>query len=158
MHDIGQLKNLTYLNLHHTNISDVGLEKLHDLQHLRHLYLWGTQVSDAGVQRLQAARPDLEITRGLMPASLDSMRIQLSENLLKATVHNPEQEEAEEEIEVEYKGEEFEIGFNVSYFIDALAAIKADAVQVHFIDANHSCLLNGVGDQVSKYVIMPMRL
>jgi len=86
------------------------------------------------------------------------MRIQLSENLLKATVHNPEQEEAEEEIEVEYKGEEFEIGFNVSYFIDALAAIKADAVQVHFIDANHSCLLNGVGDQASKYVIMPMRL
>ncbi|NNF96791.1 MAG: DNA polymerase III subunit beta [Halobacteria archaeon] len=86
------------------------------------------------------------------------MRLQLSDNLLKATVHNPEQEEAEEEIEVQYKGEEFEIGFNVSYFIDALAAIKTDAVQVHFIDANHSCLVNGVEDTASKYVIMPMRL
>ena len=86
------------------------------------------------------------------------MRIQLSNNLLKATVHNPEQEEAEEEIEVQYTGDEFEIGFNVSYFIDALAAIKTNEVQVHFIDANHSCLVNGVNDQTSKYVIMPMRL
>ena len=86
------------------------------------------------------------------------MRIQLSDNLLKATVHNPEQEEAEEELEVQYTGEEFEIGFNVAYFIDALAAIKAETVQVHFIDANHSCLVNGENEIASKYVIMPMRL
>jgi DNA polymerase-3 subunit beta len=86
------------------------------------------------------------------------MRLQVSENLLKATVHNPEQEEAEEEVEVQYSGEEFEIGFNVAYFIDALAAIKTNDVQVHFIDANHSCLVNGVDDSASKYVIMPMRL
>jgi len=86
------------------------------------------------------------------------MRIQLSENQLKATVHNPEQEEAEEELEVQYQGDDFEIGFNVSYFIDALAAIKGDRVQVHFTDANHSCLVNGTDDQASRYVIMPMRL
>ena len=86
------------------------------------------------------------------------MRLQLSENLIKATVHNPEQEEAEEELEVEYSGDEFEIGFNVAYFIDALAAIRSDTVQVHFIDANHSCLVNGEKDSTSKYVIMPMRL
>ena len=86
------------------------------------------------------------------------MRLQLSDNLLKATVHNPEQEEAEEELEVSYSGEEFEIGFNVAYFIDALAAIKSDDVEVHFIDANHSCLVNGKDDLASKYVIMPMRL
>jgi DNA polymerase-3 subunit beta len=86
------------------------------------------------------------------------MRLQLSNNLIKATVHNPEQEEAEEEVEVQYSGDEFEIGFNVAYFIDALAAIKTDSVQVHFIDANHSCLVNGVNDVSSKYVIMPMRL
>ena len=86
------------------------------------------------------------------------MRLQLSNNLIKATVHNPEQEEAEEEVEVQYTGDEFEIGFNVAYFIDALAAIKTDKVQVHFIDANHSCLVNGIDDPASKYVIMPMRL
>ena len=86
------------------------------------------------------------------------MRLQLSNNQLKATVHNPEQEEAEEELEVQYQGDEFEIGFNVSYFIDALAAIKGDQVQVQFTDANHSCLVNGADDTASRYVIMPMRL
>ncbi len=86
------------------------------------------------------------------------MRLELSPNQLKATVHNPEQEEAEEELEVQYSGEEFEIGFNVSYFIDALAAIKADQVQVNFTDANQSCLIHGLGDDSCKYVIMPMRL
>lgn len=86
------------------------------------------------------------------------MRIQLSDNQLKATVHNPEQEEAEEELVVEYQGDDFEIGFNVSYFIDALAAIKDAKVLIQFTDANHSCLVNGIDDKASHYVIMPMRL
>lgn len=86
------------------------------------------------------------------------MRIQLTNNQLKATVHNPEQEEAEEELSVQYQGDDFEIGFNVSYFIDALAAIKEEKVQIQFTDANHSCLVNGLDDKASRYVIMPMRL
>ena len=86
------------------------------------------------------------------------MRLQVSNNLLKATVHNPEQEEAEEELEVSYQGEEFEIGFNVSYFIDALAAIKGENVEVKFTDANQSCLVNESNDETCRYVIMPMRL
>lgn len=86
------------------------------------------------------------------------MRLTLSPNLLKATVHNPEQEEAEEEIEVDYSGEDFEIGFNVSYFLDALSALKSDQVSIGMIDANHSCLIQGDDDANSRYVIMPMRL
>jgi len=86
------------------------------------------------------------------------MRLQVSNNLLKATVHNPEQEEAEEELEVQYQGDDFEIGFNVSYFIDALAAIKENAVEVKFTDANQSCLVNAKDDTTCRYVIMPMRL
>lgn len=86
------------------------------------------------------------------------MRISFSENLLRATVHNPEQEEAEEEIEVEYHGDEFEIGFNVSYLLDALNAVKTDSAELYFTDANHSCLICGVGDEQSRYVVMPMRL
>ena len=86
------------------------------------------------------------------------MRLQVTENMLKATVHNPEQEEAEEELEVNYQGDEFEIGFNVSYFIDALAAIKGEKVEVKFTDANQSCLLNESNDETCRYVIMPMRL
>ncbi len=86
------------------------------------------------------------------------MRISFSENLIRATVHNPEQEEAEEEIEVEYHGEEFEIGFNVSYLLDALNAVKTEDAELYFTDSNHSCLICGVGDVKSRYVVMPMRL
>ena len=86
------------------------------------------------------------------------MRLTLSANQLKATVHNPEQEEAEEEVEVSYDGDEFEIGFNVSYFLDALSALKSDQVTIGMIDANHSCLIQGNEDRNSRYVIMPMRL
>lgn len=86
------------------------------------------------------------------------MRLQLSNNELKATVHNPEQDEAEEVIEVNYSGDEFEIGFNVAYLLDALSAIKSDEVVMQLTDSNHSCLVFGTDDVNSKYVVMPMRL
>ncbi len=86
------------------------------------------------------------------------MRLQLSENQLKATVHNPEQDEAEEIIDVTYSGDEFEIGFNVAYLLEALNAIKSDDVVMQLTDSNHSCLLFGIDDVDSKYVVMPMRL
>lgn len=86
------------------------------------------------------------------------MRLQLSKNQLQATVHNPEQDEAEEVIEVEYSGDEFEIGFNVAYLLDALNAIKSEEVVMQLTDSNHSCLLFGSDDVDSKYVVMPMRL
>lgn len=86
------------------------------------------------------------------------MRLQLSENQLTATVHNPEQDEAEEFIEVSYSGDEFEIGFNVAYLLDALSAIKSEEVVMQLTDSNHSCLVFGLDDVDSKYVVMPMRL
>ena len=86
------------------------------------------------------------------------MRFQLEPGLLRASVNNPEQEEAEEEIEVDYNEEGFEIGFNIGYFMDALNVIRTDTVSVLFTDSNHSCLVKGVNDNQSQYVIMPMRL
>jgi len=86
------------------------------------------------------------------------IRLQLQQNLLKATVHNPEQEEAEEELEVAYEGEEFEIGFNVSYLLDALAALKSEQVSVTMTDSNSSCLIEGAEEPNCQYVVMPMRL
>ena len=86
------------------------------------------------------------------------MRFQLEAGLLRASVNNPEQEEAEEEIEVDYKEDSFEIGFNIGYFMDALNVIRTDQVSVLFTDSNHSCLVKGVNDNQSQYVIMPMRL
>lgn len=86
------------------------------------------------------------------------MRVRLSDNLLVATVHNPEQEEAEEELEVSYAGEPLEIGFNVAYFLDVLNVIPGEEVIIALQDANSSCLVTDKGDPACKYVIMPMRL
>ena len=84
--------------------------------------------------------------------------LQFTPGMLNATVHNPEQEEAEEQIEIEYDGEEFEIGFNVAYFQEALSAIGENKVVLNLTDTNHSCLVFGEGNTHSRYVIMPMRL
>ena len=66
--------------------------------------------------------------------------------------------DAEEEIEVNYNSDTFDIGFNIGYFMDALSVIKTDEVSVYFTDSNHSCLVQGENDENSRYVIMPMRL
>ncbi len=86
------------------------------------------------------------------------VRLNLSSGLLRATVNNPEQEEAEEELEVQYQGDELEIGFNVSYMLDAINAVDEVQVQIGLTDSNHSCLINGVENSGSRYVVMPMRL
>ena len=101
---------------------------------------------------------------GLQRASILSndkfrgVRLNISNNLLRATVNNPEQEVAEEEIDVQYQGEELEIGFNVSYLLDALNAINESEVKITLIDQNSSCVLHGVGGESARYVVMPMRL
>ncbi len=72
--------------------------------------------------------------------------------------HNPEQEEAEDQVEVGYKGDEVEIGFNVNYLLDALAAIDGDRVEIGLTDSNSSCLIHAPGAVQTRYVVMPMRL
>ena len=72
--------------------------------------------------------------------------------------HNPEQEEAEEELEVQYSGEDIEIGFNVNYLLDALGAVDGDDVTLSVLDGNSSCLIRQPGKEDCKFVVMPMRL
>lgn len=72
--------------------------------------------------------------------------------------HNPEQEEAEEELEVQYSGEDIEIGFNVNYLLDALGAVSGDDVTLSVLDGNSSCLIRQPGRDDCKFVVMPMRL
>ncbi len=87
-----------------------------------------------------------------------SVRLQLSRNQLKITATNPEQEEAEEIIDVSYNGEEMEVGFNVSYILDVLNALKCQRVRMRLTDASSSCLMENSEDSSAEYVIMPMRL
>ena len=87
-----------------------------------------------------------------------SVRLQLSHNQLKITANNPEQEEAEEIIDVSYNGEEMEVGFNVVYILDVLNALKCHHVRMRLTDASSSCLIEDCEDNSAEYVIMPMRL
>ena len=86
------------------------------------------------------------------------VRITIDSNKLRAEAQNPEQEQAEEEISADYNGPEIEIGFNVSYLLDAINAIKTDKVKILIYDANSSCLILPDGESTCKYVVMPMRL
>lgn len=86
------------------------------------------------------------------------IRLILRKNLLTAVAHNPEQEEAEEELEVEYAGDSMEVGFNVSYLLDVLGVMRSERVRLDLIDANSSCLIRAPEDNGSRYVVMPMRL
>ena len=86
------------------------------------------------------------------------VRLLLDEGVLKLQTHNPEHEEAEEEIEVSYSGAAMEIGFNVNYLLDALGVMAAQEVALELKNAESSGLLHEAGDASSKYVIMPMRL
>jgi DNA polymerase-3 subunit beta len=86
------------------------------------------------------------------------IRLTARPGLLMIQAHNPEQEEAEDQVEVNYQGEEVEIGFNVNYLLDALGAIDGDKVEIGLTDSNSSCLIHAPGTTHTKYVVMPMRL
>lgn len=87
-----------------------------------------------------------------------SVRLQLNQNQMIITATNPEQEEAEEIVDVSYVGEEMEVGFNVSYILDVLNALKCNRVRMRLTDASSSCLIEDCEDNSAEYVIMPMRL
>ena len=86
------------------------------------------------------------------------IRVMLSNNLLKLQAQNPDQEEANVELEIDYSGDAMEVGFNVNYMLDVLNTSSQDVVQGVIKDANSSCLLSFPDEPHSKYVIMPMRL
>ncbi len=86
------------------------------------------------------------------------VRLNLEDWLLRIQANNPEQEEAIEEVEINYDGGNLEIGFNVSYLLDALGAIDEELVQIFLRDATSSCLIRAAEDASSRYVVSPMRL
>ncbi|PWD83607.1 DNA polymerase III subunit beta [Ignatzschineria cameli] len=86
------------------------------------------------------------------------IRFTVSDYLLKLQVNNPEQEQAEEEVEVNYQGETFTTAFNVGYLIDALKVLDDDMVRLSFTAINSSCLIQNSDSDGVSYVVMPMRL
>lgn len=89
------------------------------------------------------------------------VRLELRTGLMRLLANNPEQEAAEEEINIDYNSEDLDIGFNVSYLLDILNTINTPVVKLTFTDANNSVLIEDNdqdGDSGSAFVVMPMRL
>jgi DNA polymerase III subunit beta len=106
----------------------------------------------------EALRAALQRTAILSNEKYRGIRLTARPDLLVIQAHNPEQEEAEDQVEVDYKGDEVEIGFNVNYLLDALGAIETEKVEIGLTDANSSCLIHAPGTVHTRYVVMPMRL
>ena len=86
------------------------------------------------------------------------IRLSLSSGNLSIQANNPDQEEAEEELQVYYDEAEMEIGFNVTYLIDVLNVLGSEKVQIKLKDSNSSAIISDIDDESSLYVVMPMRL
>ncbi|MDB4039955.1 DNA polymerase III subunit beta [Methylophilaceae bacterium] len=86
------------------------------------------------------------------------IRMVIEEGNLKLVSNNSEQEQAEEELEIDYKGEKIDIGFNVTYLIDVLTNIQSQKLTIAFSDSSSSCLVTIPNNEKYKYVVMPMRI
>ncbi len=110
------------------------------------------------------AVPRLSLQQALQRAAILSnekfrgVRWVLTANSLKIICSNAEQEEAEEELEVEYTGDALDVGFNITYLLDVLNNLTSEDVDCALGDANSSMLMTVPGDRGFKYVVMPMRI
>lgn len=86
------------------------------------------------------------------------VRVEVSPGQLKISSHNPEQEEAQEEIEADTAVSDLAIGFNVNYLLDALSALREEFVVVQLRDSNSSALVREASSEKSRHVVMPLRL
>jgi DNA polymerase-3 subunit beta len=86
------------------------------------------------------------------------VKLDVSPGQLRLVAHNPEQEEAQEEIEADTKIDGLSIGFNVTYLLDALSALREETVLIAQRDANSSALVREASNDRSRHVVMPLRL
>jgi DNA polymerase III subunit beta len=119
-------------------------------------------IPDAGDKKLEADRETvrraLARTAILSNEKFRGVRLTLEGSKLVLQTHNPEHEEAEEDLEVSYEGSALEIGFNVNYLMDALGALSSEQFVMELKNPDSSGLIYALGDNSSRYVVMPMRL
>jgi DNA polymerase-3 subunit beta len=150
-----------YLGSNHIRIVDTGFSftsKLVDGRfpdYRRVLPRNGDKVLQANKDELRQVLSRASI---LSNEKFKGVRLNFSATELKITANNPEQEQAEEVIEVNFPYEDLEIGFNVSYVLDVLNAIKDDEVKFTLADSQSSVVIEGANNGEALYVVMPMRL
>lgn len=115
------------------------------------------------------ADKEVRIDREVLRASLQraailsnekyrGVRIEVSPGQLKISAHNPEQEEAQEEVEADTRVSDLAVGFNVNYLLDALTALREENVVLALRDANSSALVREASSERCRHVVMPLRL
>ncbi|CAE6884395.1 Confers DNA tethering and processivity to DNA polymerases and other proteins. Acts as a clamp [Vibrio sp. B1REV9] len=114
-----------------------------------------TKTLEAGCDELRQAFSRAAI---LSNEKFRGVRVNLAGSEMRITANNPEQEEAEEMLDVSFEGDAIEIGFNVSYVLDVLNTLRCDKVRVSMSDANASALIENADDDSAMYVVMPIRL
>ena len=100
----------------------------------------------------------LQRTAILTSEKFKGVRLNIEPGTLRVASNNAEQEEAVDELDIDYGGDSIEIGFNVTYLIDALANMSQDMVKIELADSNSSALLTIPDNAAFKYVVMPMRI
>jgi DNA polymerase III subunit beta len=106
----------------------------------------------------EAFRASLQRAAILSNEKYRGVRIEVSPGQLKINAHNPEQEEAQEEIEADTRVDSLVIGFNVNYLLDALSALRDEHVVVQLRDSNSSALVREASSEKCRHVVMPLRL
>jgi DNA polymerase-3 subunit beta len=100
----------------------------------------------------------LQRTAILTSEKFKGVRLNVEPGLLRVASNNAEQEEAVDELDIDYSGDAIEIGFNVTYLIDALSNMSQEMVKLELQDSNNSALLTNPENNAFKYVVMPMRI
>ncbi len=106
----------------------------------------------------ESLRASLQRAAILSNEKYRGVRVEVSPGQLKISAHNPEQEEAQEEIEADTQVSDLAIGFNVNYLLDALSALRDEHVVIQLRDSNSSALVREAGSEKSRHVVMPLRL
>ncbi|MFN4160715.1 DNA polymerase III subunit beta [Stenotrophomonas sp.] len=106
----------------------------------------------------EALRASLQRAAILSNEKYRGIRVEVSPGNLKISAHNPEQEEAQEEIEADTTVSDLAIGFNVNYLLDALSALRDEFVVIQLRDSNSSALVREASSEKSRHVVMPLRL
>ncbi len=100
----------------------------------------------------------LQRTAILTSEKFKGVRLNIEPGVLRVASNNAEQEEAVDELDIDYGGDSIEIGFNVTYLIDALTNMDQDMVKLELADSNSSALFTIPENSTFKYVVMPMRI
>jgi DNA polymerase-3 subunit beta len=116
------------------------------------------QIANTAIANREMLKQALSRASILSNEKFRGVRLQLEQENLRIVANNPEQEEAEEMIQLEYKGNGMEIGFNVAYLLDVVSTIATDFIHWSFNDPNGGVLIEPSEKDGSLYVVMPMRI